>query len=365
MDQEVKRINNKEQLKQIIEKLFLNLPVHMKSDNEDIPVKVISYNDPLLEVEHSGSPSEVRNLQAVKGDSSLMLECNVESRNETVETLVPVNLHLTRQIRKMPRIDIPEKDKRVLWVTNLVTIKNFPDYFVSTNEKRDKLINAYKTELHKTFYKAEIVLRQTVRLDYRMRTLNTSKKSIFVPHMQQPEKIDPDRFVSFPEYSKLIRYDKIPESIIAEITVPLLYKNIFLYGFVRVISTEALELKDYETVERVSKELTRHLETYGAFPVNREKSPVTDINLSGVGCMHPHVPHIMKNFEPGENVIFDIHFPDDSIVPYTGILKNIKSGEKAHRLGIQFDMLENLQRESLETCIANLPVNQGTAPSVN
>ena len=354
MDQEVKRINNKDQLDQIIEKLFLKLPVQLKQDNGDMPLNITSYTDFIIEVSHDAPPAEMRKLQAVRGENSMVLECRVESRTENSEKLIPLNLHLTRQVRKETRIGIPEKDKRLLWVTNLLTIRNFPDLFAATNDKRDALIKAYKNELSKSFTRVEIFLRLTVRLEYRMRTLINYKKPIYIPNQEHPDKVDPDKFVPYSEYLKLARYEKLPEGIVAEVTEPLLYKKYLLLGYVRVMSENPISLEEYEIVKRVASEMMKNLENYGAFPVNREKSPVVDLNITGVGCMHPHVPSVIKNFMPGENVIFDIHFVDDTIMTYTGAIKNMKSGDRAHRLGIQFDQLSNEQLYPLQEFLAHL-----------
>ena len=360
MDQEVKRINNKDQLRQIIERLFLSASVRLNEKDGDKPLKILSFNDPILEVSHDAAPAEIRNLHAVRGENSMLLECRVESRSGNTEKLIAMNLHLTRMVRSQPRISIPEKDKRLLWVTNLVTIKNFPDYFSSTNDKRDALIRAYKAELAKSFIKVELVLRLTVRLDYRMRTLTSYRKPIFVPDLMKPEKIDPDKFVPYSEYMKLARYDKIPEGIVGEITEPLLYKKYILLGYIRVLSDSEITMENYEMVRGVASEVLKNLGTYGALPANREKSPVVDINLSGVGCMHPHVPSVIRNFMPGENVVFDIHYTDGNIVTYTGAIKNMKSGERAHRLGIQFDPLENEQLSPLQEFLSHIAVNYST-----
>lgn len=354
MNQEVKRINDPEQLRQIINKLFLRQSVTLKNKDEMLPVKLIGYDNGLLEISHQAPDSETRFIFLKHSQHNMFLECSVKEKKDSSEIVHPVKLHLHRQIRSEKRIEVPESEGKIIWVTDVLTLKNFPEIFSSQNNKRDALIKAYKEQLLKKFKKVEIVFRLTVRLDYRMRTLNALRIPIYIPDHPNQTRFDETRFVPYSEYAKLSQYDKLPSGIISEVTEPMFFKNRMLLGYVRAMSETTISLEDYEMIHRVAKELLGNLKTYNILPINRERCPVMDVNLHGMGFMHPHVPHIIKNFMPGEQVIFDIHFPKSKTVTFMGVIKNMKSLEKAHRLGIQFENMMPDQTDALQEFLAGI-----------
>jgi hypothetical protein len=360
MDDQVKHISDASQLRQIIERLFLRLPVQLKEKDGFHPVKIASFENGIITITHDREEAPIRLIHLNHNNNSMFLECAVQERADSQEKLKPLKLHLRRQIRKEARIEVPDRTK--LTVSNLLTLRVFPEAFTVSDEKRDRLTAAYKAELKKKFDDANIVFRLTVRLDYKMRILNTFRKPIYVPDNVNPTAVDQSIFLPYNEYLKLSQYDKLPEVYVAEITEPLLYRNIFLLGYIRVVSSQHLTHEDYEIVKAIGAEFMKNMEVYGIIPKNREICPVIDITHAGIGCMHPHVPSMIRNFMPGEHVIFNINFPDDPGRVFTGVIKNMKSLEKAHRLGIQFENLYPEQTEVLDAALSRITGQPAAIP---
>lgn len=355
MDQEIKRISDPGQLHQIAEKVFSKLPVQLLDKSGTYPVKVNRYAENCLYIVHNQPEAPTRFLTINQGDNKMFLECLVEGRSPEGEEIVrPTRLHLKRQVRAEARVSVQAAENRVAWITDLITLKTIPDSLSAFNNQRDQLINAYQEELKRLYGGAEILFRKTFRMDVRMRVMSNLKRPIFVPSRMNPASIDATRFVTYEEYRKIIQYDHLADTVVAEVTEPLIYKGLYMYGYIRVYSDRDLGMDEYEKVAQVARDFEMEFISHDFLPVNPEKSVVVDINLSGVGFMHPHNPAVIRNFMPGEHIIFNLNFPGNKIVPFTAIIRNMKSFEKAHRIGVEFENLTLEQKDALMTFIGTV-----------
>ena len=104
----------------------------------------------------------------------------------------------------------------------------------------------------------------------------------------------------------------------------------------------------FEGVQEIVSNLEREILDRHIVPYNPEHCPVVDINSGGAGILHPHNPHVMRGFLPGEEVTFDLHFPGEKAFPVLGSIRNIKSLERAHRIGLEFEQLPSDLNSELE-----------------
>lgn len=353
---DIKRISDPNQLKQLTERLFLKLPVQLQDRTGVHEVRVESYEEGVLILSHNEPDAPSRLVVLNHGQNRMFLECNVEGRspggNEKVR---PVRLHLKKQERREARLKITDQNNRVAWITSAIPMKSIPEFLSSYNEKRDMMLNAYQEQLRQTYEFGEIVFRKTFRMDMRMRTMTNSNKPIFVPSRMNPGTIDPASFVSYEEFKKIIQYDQLPDAIVSEITEPLTYKKIYMFGYMKAQSEREMTDEDYKTVNQMSRDFENEILNQDFLPTGNDRSVVVDITRQGVGFMHPHNPSAIRNFMPGEHMVFDIHYPSGKVITMSGIIRNMKSLEKAHRIGVEFDTVKPDQMEALEQYIESLP----------
>ncbi len=347
-DTDIKRINDPEQLRQIAERVFTKLPVQLQDKTGIFPVSVQGTEDDTLLIIHNQPEAPSRLLVLTHNDNKMFLECRVHLRHDDGKELVkPVRLHLKKLVRRQKRMQLPKGDNRVAWITEVVPMKSIPESLSAYNNNRDMLLKAYQEQLRIFFTDAEIVFRKTFRMDMRMRIMSNLQKSIFVPTRMNPNLIDGTRFASYEDYKKIIQYDHLPDNIISEITEPLTYKNLYMFGYMKILSDRELTLEDVEKVQEISRDFETEILNQELLPRNLERSVVVDITTGGVGFMHPHNPAIIRNFMPGEHIVFDIHLPNGKILSVSGLIRNMKSLEKAHRIGIEFENLTMEQKAEL------------------
>ncbi len=347
-----KQTNDPAQLHAVITKLFTRVPVRLLFKNgSDAPTMVLAYESGLLRIEAPVLESKVRLLTLKHRESHLILECIVVSRDEAGETLRPVRLHIRNFIRSEKRHPVGATGGPV--VTSCLAINAFPQHLASMNKKRDVLLRVYTGTLAEKFSEKsyiKIQLRRTSRMDHRMRLLHQWQRPIFAPDIRERAPwavVDPNRFIRFEDYETILRYESPPKEIISELTQPLWYRGLYLYGFVQILSEQVLTEDQQEYLGRLAQQMEKDLEGYECLPMNPVTCPLVDISRHGLAFLHPHNANIIKAFMPGENIIFDLNLPGREPASYTGVIKNIRALEKAHRFGIQLDDMSPEQEQNL------------------
>lgn len=352
---QLKQIKDPVQVQKIAASLFCKLPVFLKSKRGKLSVKVNGFRNNLLELIHGQSVAKFRILMLTHKDHSMFLECQVEGATpEGSELVRPLRLHVKKREDGEKPNALPKMDGKMVWVSDCLPIASFPQKLAAMNARRDKLFEVYRRELLKKFTDSNIETRRTFRMDLRMRAMNRHKKSIYAPDRKSDEKWDDNRFVTFEDYGKLTRYNDIAENYMGEICEPFMYRNLYLYGYVQVFTERELTMKDYELVCRFARELEQKLEQGQFLPMNPEKSPVIVISFQGAGFMHPHNPSIIRAFLPGEEVIFDIHFPNSNSTTLIAEIQTAKPLEKAHQIGVKFNPMNDEQMRMIENYLSKI-----------
>ena len=347
MSEDVKKVNDPDQLRQICARVFTRLPVHTKIGDRVAPIRVLSYDEPLLSIEHNQQDAELR-LLIVNHDQHLMLlECKVmEKTGPGREKLHPLRLHLKRKIRKQKRISLAS-DSGKLVVDDLITLRSIPESLGRVDEKTDSPFKEALAELKTIQSIARLTVRKSFRLDNRMRAMMARNVPIFVPDRTTGKAPD-FPVITMDEYKKILNYEDHPDRILSEVSIPILFKGLYLMGVATIISSEPMTDHHFDGVKEIVQKLEKEILDRRIVPYNPEHCPVVDINAGGAGILHPHNPSVMKGFLPGEEVTFDLHFPGEKAHPVLGNIRNIKSLERAHRIGLEFQEPDDDLRTDLE-----------------
>ncbi len=344
MATEGKWVNDPDQLDQLIQKVYCRVPVilHTK-EKEQVPAQIERLGPCKIAIKSNAQPGSARILAARLQDGLILLECIPEGTlPDGREVCHAKRLH--RTLRKEPRTEIGQNR---LIVTGVIPSRQIPEYMASGDLRRDNFLGVVERELKSSLGEAQIFLRKTVRLDFRMRAMQTGCRSILF----SPETVSPDeRFVPWQEYEQILSYDKLPKGIVSEISVGLFYKKNFIYGYIRAFSHNTFTLTEFDQVSAMARKVEKFIEDSGMLPSNPEKCVVLDLSMSGAGILHPQSQIVMQKFMPGEPVLMDIHFPGGPL-NFSASIRNIRSLENAHRLGIEFDTLDETRQAALEAAL--------------
>ena len=352
------RIKDPGQIQQITTKLFLSKPVRLLGKQGEFEVEILKYENDLLEIRHDQPASPVRHLKLQHHTGLMILECEVvEAVANQGERVRPVILHLHRPARKEQRVPMPPDLES--FVSGCVPLDEFTDKLNSLNPARDKLVKLYEDGLAAAMKKSsrgEVSFLRTTRLDFRMRQMEKLKKSIFVPDRTNPDAwglVDGYEFLTRHEYEMFYNRDIGDKTMISEAAEPLMYRGVFMYGYIMAQGQAPYGPEDMESVRKVARKLEADLEKSGCLPVNPARCSIADVSRSGIGLVHPASPAI-RTFVPGEPIIFDLTIAGQDRMPFIGIVRNLKPQADSYRVGLGLENLSPEQSDVIEQYLDNL-----------
>jgi len=369
MSEELKILRDSEKIARVVEKMFIQSTLLLMEEDDEYPVSVVGYEQPKLRIRHDRPEGRSRALFLDHADYDVFLNCRVVERApENEEIVEPETLEFRRpkQIRsKQIRQQIQSKQGRQeqgiqeqarpvktveFQVHNCVAFKDFPVYLGDKRyiEHQNTLLKKYTERLNKIAPVVNLHIRRSTLMDNRLKLLSRLRRPIFAPSFSSSFDWDFGRFVHFNEFRKFMNVERPPEGIVAEITEPVSYRNIYLYGYVLVQFENEIEIALYDEVSGIARDLQRDFEKGGLLPRNPEICDLTDIRRNGVDFLHPDNYKIMQSFIPGDYIILDIRFPAGNEGAFSGVIRNIKSLEKSHRFSVDFSDLTDEQKELLE-----------------
>ena len=347
----MKKVTEPQQLEQIIQNVFCKVPVKLKEQNQLHNIKVLGYQNKVLDIvlaQPAGAP--VRVLVVNHKDYWMLLECQVlESPAQNHERLKPLRLHLKRQIRKETRYDVQDSGPIV---QNCIPVKLIPEKLYLDDKQRDALLKIFQDKLEVEYYQVEVILRQSMRMEHRLRIMERVKAPIYAPDRNSMKGWQGGDTVPYPEYEKIKGYDDFPDKLRSEISVPLLYRKTVIWGYIRVMNIKELTTDDLKKIKAVGASLEKEFEARGFLPRAAEKLGVVDISQHGLGFRHPKNQLLSRHFRPGEPLILDLLFPEDGKNMFlTGNIRNMKIAGDEYRIGLEFKDIDADQFTILEDYI--------------
>ena len=342
---DAKKVNDPAQLNQIVKNVFCKQPVRLKESEGVFPASIVSFDGVHLHIAHKRPEAPSRILFLNHKDYWMLLECRVVERPAAhQELLKPVTLHLKRQIRREARVDVQGD---AIKLQHFLPESLLLDTLAADNKQRDALLQVYEGELKKTYQLIAITLLRSKRMDHRMRLLNKVHLPIFAPNRFVKSQWLPG-YVSFDDYEKLLSYDSFKASLKSEITIPLFFGDMLLWGCVTVLAEQEMNMKDMQNILSVVNDLHGEFVNHRFLPVNEELCPVTDISKSGLGFTHPKNANLSRYCIPGEEAYFQLHFPDQEGVYFKGVIRNSRVVGQQYRIGLEFKDLTAPQHETID-----------------
>jgi len=353
----IRKIIDHTQLHQIAERLFARFPIHIVENNQKNAARALGYSHPHLEILHQLPPGPSRTLLLVKDDHSMMLECSVIGRSERgTEFVKPLRLFLSKRgIRHENRVAVSGSDLAGQ-VRNVIPHPEFYRVNAGSNPVRDTLFSQYSTALKglipETVVKIE--LQKSNRLSVRMKKLQDFNLPTFAPDMMRQRQGDEQSVVAMPhsELEQVLRADGLPGDFIGEICEPLRYRDIFITGYVQVLSQRApFTVAQYHSVRQLVRRLERDLDQKRCFPENPITGKILDVSHGGIGFIYTGQRSILSSAGVADKVVFDAHFSADNIATFSGKIMNMTSLENGRRYGIEFEHVSEGGQKALAQMI--------------
>jgi len=353
MTDKIKTVTDKSQFGFLLENFFKGASVFIKTTSGDIPLQYMGHSEdriafqiPLVKT----SPDNVV-VFTRRNNNTIYLSMKYIERNEDVFVFTPVQFQILTAVRKEERTSLDSvAGKNIMYINNLITDYIIERSLAAIDRKIDKIKDYAVYELKKYFDHVKIVFMSGNKPDNRLRHIKNTSQSIYMPNLNvDPEKSQEDAHNHYINY--IYRSDIAISSrnkFIAEASVPILYNNAIIYGYIQVNSTKPIEEDLYEYVKKMSIVVNHLMVKQQMLQPLPEKFLLTDISHSGLSFVFKE-KKILRYFEEGSRINFDILFPTKKSAVIGAIVRNIRHLEnRIIKVGCEIFDMDNTSRMNYE-----------------
>ena len=349
MENQEEVIYNKNLLGNIIKSLFVNLPVSMIYNNEEIAIRVICVEKEFILIRSTGRTDREERILTFTNNGSLYhfyFEYTDKSTEE-LEYLEPVKLIVRKHaLRKQKRtIFLPSSNS---YITNFILDSQFHNS-LSENILWIKALNETLFSLRSKFKFAGFQFYEETNL--RFIILKYTGKPIFFPRN--------DWVPANPSFSDIKPIRKVLKDVNwnevkgPEITLPAMYRSKKLVGALIVKHNQDLEMGDYTLVNMLFSFLQRELNKNKKLAFSNEECKIIDISIGGVGFIVER-QETFSYFEVGREMIVEIYLAGVSAL-LSLIIRNTRMlDEKKLRVGAEFKDIGQEERVFIQNFYSNI-----------
>jgi hypothetical protein len=328
---ETVEITNATFILKMIETVYRQFPIYSISAGKPKHIKIVEVNHKGVFIQAPGEnhKSLERSLFLInEGSLHHFIFKIIGVDAYKIELLYPVSLSISKATRATERYPVATAP---LFISNIINQTMIPQDLSNDSMKVESIINPFVQQLKSLF--SEVIIFIHERMDGRIKIMADSGKSIFIPDCKSPDSV-PDSFIPYNKYIHLMKLGM--REFQSEICVPLTYKNIFLFGYLQVLNSKRMEMKDYDLIQSIANIISKEIAVSGIFNDSKFIASIMDISSIGLSFPHPQSRHFGKIFSIGGTILFELFEENQSLGTFRAIVRDITPLEKMFRIGCQF-----------------------------
>jgi len=242
---------------------------------------------------------------------------------------------------------LDKPDSAPIYISNIISDFIIHDCLSLSRRRADVIRDELLKKIRGTFSNSEIVFLNDRSKDSRMLYFNKKRKPYFIKNIKEiddPEKVSIDDDLG---YYKSYIYEKdsldARAKIISEICVPLLYKMMMPFGYVKSSSITELSDDDYSAIRKFGMSAsTVYTNDKQIIISSDDKIAVTDLSMSGLGIFFKERTFI-KHFKENSLIVFSIYLPGKKQATILCEVRNIALIKNyVYRVGCEIINIESL-----------------------
>lgn len=323
----IKTVTDKSQFQFLLDNFFKSAPVFIKTSSGSINLQYIGYSDgnvafriPLVK----SSPESVVVFTRHK-TNTIYLSMKYIERSEDTFIYIPLKFQIISESRKEDRKLVGiEGGKSIMYLNNFITDYIIERGLATADKKIDKVKEFAEFELKKKFDLVKIVFINESKSDNRLKHIISTSKAIYMPNLNvdpDPLKVEEHNFYINHIYRSDISLSS-RNKYVSEITVPIMYNDVIIYGYLQVNSSQPVTDGMYAVVRRMSIALNQLMVKHQLFFPLEDRFLVADISHKGMSFVFKE-KKFLRFFEEGTKVNFDILLPTQKKALVGAIIRNI------------------------------------------
>lgn len=321
----------------VISSLFPRIPVSMYHENEQTPVQIISANQEGIVIKGTDRlDGGVRILTFTNNFSLYHFWFELmPGSNSDVEFLKPIKMVIRDDAKRIEsRVVVSKKSEEKIYVQSIVSqeliFQNLEKILIDIQP----IWKSRSATLMKTLKSMELKLDAKDNL--RMTIFRGSTRPIFIPNPGTKEPYS-TAFFNPIQYKELLNQTQDPQPIEgAEITIPLLFREKILLGYIRVTKDSTLQMDDFQAISSLASVLMAEINSHEELINVKEKCEVIDISSSGLGFLASISETHQKILIPGTVLFFTLILLEEKI-PMKAVIRYVaKESGNLFRIGSEF-----------------------------
>jgi len=353
MNGEAVKITDKNQIYEIFQTRFKTGKIFIKTADINIQVESFLFDNGVIAVT---GPDKEQKLNSVifyirDSDEVIFSHAVLKSNdNNGVQFYEPLDVQIVQIPRKEERrsvSSVEKQDAAPVYISGIISDFTVNECLNLSRRKVDLIRDELLKKLQNTYPDSEIIFSGDRSNDPRMMYCKSKRKPYFIKSIKDiddQEKCDGDEDMKY--YKMYVQ----PKDTLAqrtgnasEITVPLLYKMMMPFGYIKVSNSKEFGDEDFSAVRKFGMSAsTVYTNDKQIIISSDDKIAVTDLSMSGMGIFFKEKV-LIKHFKEHSLVVFTIFLPDKKQATMLCEVKNIALIKNyVYRIGCEINNIESL-----------------------
>lgn len=353
MSSDVVKITDKSRIYEIFKTRFTSGKIFIKTADLNIQAESFAFENGEISIT---GPFENENVNSVifyirNGDEVVFSHAVMTSKKEGgALNYEPLDIQITQIPRKEERKSVSSIEKTEtahVYISNIISDFTVHECLSLSRKKVDLIKDELLKKLQGAYPDSEILFLNDKSNDPRMFYFKNRRKPYFIKNIYDAEDQDKVNSDEDLKYYKTYIQPKDPLSqkakTLSEIGVPLLYKMMMPFGYIKSASFNPLEDEDFSAVRKFGMSAsTVYTNDKQIITSSNDIIAVTDLSMSGLGIFFKEKV-LIKHFKENSLIIFTIFLPDKKQAIMLCEVKNIALIKNyVYRIGCEILNIEAL-----------------------
>ncbi len=279
--------------------------------------------------------------------SNAVLENKKENGAHVFKLLDIQVLRIPRKETRKNVASIKKPEAAALYISNIISDFTIQECISSSRRRVDNIKDQLLKQVQVLHPDTEILFLNDKTNDPRMLYCMKKRKPFFIQNMNDlddTEKLDSQEGLKY--YKSYIHQSgqrNNNSKVVSEICVPLLYKLMMPFGYIKTVNSSELNDDDFSVIRKFGMTASTVFTNDKQIIISSDENiAVTDLSMSGLGIFFRNKV-LIKHFKENCLVLFSIYMPGDKHATFLCEVKNITLIKNyVYRIGCEIHNIEAL-----------------------
>jgi hypothetical protein len=313
MNRQIRTITEKKRFESIINKYFASSSLFYKSKSGNIEVQYLGNENGMAEIKFPNSigiPDECVLFTSKDETTVISYMAKKGQKSDEIALYNPSSFQIVYSSRSEKRYNLQTDEKTVLYARNMISESHLIDAFNIHDKKINQLKNLLLQNGVDTQHRIKINFLHEIVDESRIIFFRKFKRALFIPsrYNDKNDAKNADLKYYLDSIFETDDYFKKNPKIISEISVPIMYKNKIIIGYIQVNSDSLLSLSALQNYKRMALVIENKIVESKIIEDSEREFLISNISSTGV-CIVFKENGTIEKFQKNSLVYFEIMLP--------------------------------------------------------